>query len=294
MDLIGDALRQAFMPKHEYQNLRDEDKAWLKLQRPICVAIVCFLSFAIVFSTAISLKIVFPGDSGNRPFCFDLRLQPLPINVTSGGSSGDSDSFPGAFYLTDQETVDYYYMVLFLPSSILFFVSLAYLIAGFMVAYSAPQRHSCLKLVENNYCASRRGGVRCLAILNMVFAIIFGLLAIFLGPSLLTLGSSCSMPLFWCYEVAAWGLVILYAATAILLRRKAAVILDEGNFSGRNLGLEMLETNPWELTPDVERRVTEGFKTWMGSSLLSSDEEEDLEEHEEMTLNGIGQNRQRL
>ena len=102
------------------------------------------------------------------------------------------------------------------------------------------------------------------------------------------------MPLFWCYEVAAWGLVILYAATAILLRRKAAVILDEGNFSGRNLGLEMSETNPWELTPDVERRVTEGFKTWMGSSLLSSDEEEDLEEHEEMTLNGIGQNRQRL
>ncbi|KAL2940068.1 Homoserine O-acetyltransferase [Bienertia sinuspersici] len=267
MDLIGDALRQAFMPKHEYQTLRDEDKAWLKLQRPICVVIVCMISIAIVVSTAISLKIVFPGDSGNRPFCYDLRLQPLPINATSAANAGDSDSFPGAFYLTDQETVDYYYMVLFLPSFILFLVSLAYLIAG---------------------------GVRCLSILNLVFAIIFGLLAIFLGSSLLTLGSSCSVPLFWCYEVASWGLVVLYTATAILLRRKAAVILDEGNFSGRNLGLEMLETNPYEVTPDVERRVTEGFKTWMGSSLLSSDEEDEPDEHDEMPLTSISQSRQRL
>ncbi|XP_021739204.1 uncharacterized protein LOC110705611 [Chenopodium quinoa] len=291
MDLIGDALRQAFMPKHEYQNLRDEDKAWLKLQRPICVSIVCIISLAIVVSTAISLKIVFPGDSGNRPFCFDLRLQPLPINATT---SGDSDPLPGAFYLTDQETVDYYYMVLFLPSSILFLASVLYIVAGFMVAYSAPQRHWCLKVVENNYCASRRGGVRCLAILNMVFAILFGLLALFLGSSLLTLGSSCSVPLFWCYEVASWGLVILFGATAIFLRRKAATILDEGNFSGRNLGLEMLEANPWEVTPDIERRVNEGFKTWMGSSLLSSDEEEESEEHEGMPRTSISQSRQRL
>lgn len=293
MDLIGDALRQAFMPKQEYQNLRDEDKVWLKLQRPICVSIVCAISLAIIVSTAISLKIVFPGDSGNRPFCFD-RLQPLPINVSASATSDDSDSLPGAFYLTDQETVDYFYIVLFLPSSILFLASVVYLVAGVMVAYSAPQRHGCLKVVENNYCASRRGGVRCLTILNMVFAIIFGLLALFLGSSLLTLGNSCSVPLFWCYEVGSWGLVILYGATAIFLRRKAAIILDEGNFSGRNLGLEMLEANPLEVTPDIERRVNEGFKTWMGSSLLSSDEEDESEEHEEMPRTSISQSRQRL
>ena len=29
--------------------------------------------------------------------------------------------------------------------------------AGITVAYSAPTRHGCLKVVENNYCASRRG-----------------------------------------------------------------------------------------------------------------------------------------
>lgn len=34
-------------------------------------------------------------------------------------------------------------------------------LAGITVAYSAPTRHGCLKVVENNYCASRRGMVPC-------------------------------------------------------------------------------------------------------------------------------------
>ncbi|KAF5183738.1 transmembrane protein [Thalictrum thalictroides] len=153
---------------------------------------------------------------------------------------------------------------------------------GILVSYSAPARHGCLRVVENNYCTSKRGGVRCLVIVNVVFGVIFGLLAMFLGSSLLTLGSSCSLPLFWCYEIASWGLVILYGGTAFFLRRKAAVILDEGEFSGRNFGLEMLETTPRAVTPDAERRVNEGFKTWMGSSLLSSDEEDGPDDYLEI------------
>ncbi|XP_010526112.1 PREDICTED: uncharacterized protein LOC104803765 isoform X1 [Tarenaya hassleriana] len=272
MAIIGDALRQAFMPKHEYESLREEDRAWIKLQRPMLMATVGFICFVIFTCTIVSLKIVFPSDVLKRPFCSDKKLQSLPIN----GKSGDSDLFSGAFYLTDQETVDYYWMVVFVPSTIIFLVSSAYLVAGIVVAYSAPYRHGCLKVVENNYCASRRGGVRCLSILNVVFAIIFGLLALFLGSSLLTLGSNCSMPLFWCYEISSWGLVVLYAGTAFFLRRRAAIILDEGEFGNRNLGLEMLEANnPLEVTPEVERRVNEGFKAWMGPSLLSSDDEDD-------------------
>lgn len=38
-----------------------------------------------------------------------------------------------------------------------------------------------------------------------------------------------------------------------------------------------------EITPDVERRVNEGFKAWMGSSLLSSDEEDEPDSYEEVT-----------
>lgn len=269
MDIIGDALRQVFMSKHEYESLREEEKAWGKLQKPLLVGILTSICLAVSVSVYISLNIVFPGHK-RRPFCGKRRIQPLPINAR-----GDSDLFPGAFYLTDQETVDYYWMVVFTPSMIVFFASAVYLIAGVAVAYTAPARHGCIRVVENNYCTSKRGGVRCLSILNIVCAIIFGFLAVFLGSSLLTLGNSCAVPLFWCYEIASWGIVILYGGTAFLLRRKAAVILDSGDFSGRNIGLEMLEANTVEVTPEVERRVNEGFKAWMGSSLLSSDEEED-------------------
>lgn len=73
------------------------------------------------------------------------------------------------------------------------------------------------------------------------------------------------------------------------------MILDEGDFSGRNLGLEMLEANPLEVTPDVERRVNEGFKVWMGSSLLSSDEEDEPDSYQEAPhANRTGSNRQRV
>ncbi|RZC75589.1 hypothetical protein C5167_051070 [Papaver somniferum] len=280
MAIISDALRQAFMPKHEYESLREEEKAWSRIQRPIVLVIVVILGLMVLTSVTISLNIVFPSDIGNRPFCHQ-RVQ-ITDNGVIGEGSGESDLFPGAFYLTEQEAVDYYWMVVFIPSAIIFVVSLVYLLAGMAVAYSAPTRNGCLRVVENNYCASKRGGVRCLSILNIVFAIIFGLLAVFLGSSLLTLGSSCTLPLFWCYEIASWGLVIFYGGTAFLLRRKAATILDEGDFAGRNFGLEMLEAAPQEVTPEVERRVNEGFKTWMGSSLLSSDDEDGPDDYLEV------------
>lgn len=275
------------MPKHEYESLREEEKAWQKLQRPVILFSLALVFISILVSTLISLNIVFPADPLKRPFCNDIRIQPLPINLTAvasdssvrpgaaAGIRGDSDLFPSAFVLTDQETVDYYWMVVFIPSTLVFAASVVYLAAGIIVAYAAPARHGCLKVVENNYCASRRGGVRCLSILNIVFAVIFGLLAVFLGSTLLTAGSSCAVPLFWCYEIASWGLVILYGGTAFFLRRRAAVILDECNFGGRNIGVEMLEANPVEITPEVERCVNEGFKSWMGTSILSSDDEDD-------------------
>ncbi|KAK6927382.1 hypothetical protein RJ641_005973, partial [Dillenia turbinata] len=290
MDIITDALRQAFMPRHEYDSLREEDRALVRLQRPLVISAFVVICLAVFISTLISLKIMFPNDPGKRPFCRDLRVSPIPIN------GSDSDLFPGALYLTDQETVDYFYAVIFVPSSMVFLVSVIYLVAGIAVAYYAPARHGCLKVVENNFCASKGGGVRCLSIINMIFAVVFGLLALFLGSSLLTLGSSCSQALFWCYEIASWGLVILYGATALFLKRKAAVILDEGGFAARNFGLEMLEATPMDVTPDVERRVNEGFRTWMGSSILSSDEEDELDDgYQEVShLNPTNSSSQRL
>ncbi|KAL7159356.1 hypothetical protein ABFS83_01G021800 [Erythranthe nasuta] len=301
MAIIGDALRQAFMPKHEYASLRDEEKAWQKLQKPFACLALALISLAVVISTAIIVKIMNPGDNLRRPFCHDLRMQPLSINFTTaaaaegGGGGGEPDLLPGAFALTDQETVDYFWMVVFVPSSLLFGVSGVYLIAGIIVAYTAPARHECLKVVENNYCASRRGSVRCLSILNIVFAVTFGLLALFLGSTLLTLGSRCSLPLFWLYEIAAWGLVILHAGAAFFLRKRAVLLLDEADFAGRNIGLEMLEASPTQVTPDMERRVTEGFKAWMGPSFLSSDEEDEPDAYLEVpTVERSNSARQRV
>ncbi|XP_062116613.1 uncharacterized protein LOC133830614 isoform X2 [Humulus lupulus] len=235
MAIIGDALRQAFMQKPEYESLKEEDRALGKLQRPFLVAFMAVVCLVVV------------------------------------------------------ETVDYFWMVCFVPTMITFLLTVVYLIAGITVAYSSPMRHICLKVVENSYCASKRGGVRCLSILNAIFAIVFGLLALFFGSSLLTLGNNCSKPLFWCYEFASWGLVILYGGTAFFLRRKAAN-LDNGD-SSQNHGLEMFVANPLEVTPGVERRISEGFKAWMGSSYLSSDEE-DEPDHEVSPLTRTNSNRQ--
>lgn len=126
MAIIGDALRQAFMPKHEYECLREEDRAWGKLQRPLSMAFMAFVCLLFIICTIISLNIVFPSDIAKRPFCSDRRLQRLPVDV----KEGDPDLFPGAFYLTDQEVVDYYWMVVFLPSMMVFSVTAVYLIAG--------------------------------------------------------------------------------------------------------------------------------------------------------------------
>lgn len=264
---------QALMPSQEQ---REEHP---RLRRVVVVGALAATSAAILISTAISLRIVFPGDSLRRPFCG----RHLPAHG------------PSSFLLTDQETVDYFWTLLFLPSALLFLASALYLIAGILVAYHAPTRHGCLKLVENNYCASTRGGVRCLSILNVLVAIAFGLLALFLGSTLLTFGSRCSVPLFWCYEIALWGLVLLYGGTAFFLRQKAAVILDESDFAGKNLGLEMLEANTVEFSPDVGRRVTEGFRAWMGPGFLSSDEEDEPEDYKEVpSLSRTNSSRHRL
>jgi len=152
MAIIGDALRQAFMPKREYESLREEEKAWGKLQRPATVASVVAIGLAIFVSTVISLKIVFPGSDGKRVLCVDRRLQSIQI-----GMKGDSDSdrFPGGFYLTDQEIADYYWMVVFIPSTIIFALSVVYLVAGkkldFYVAFDEGFLSDCCQDIDAEF-----------------------------------------------------------------------------------------------------------------------------------------------
>ncbi|KAF8671856.1 hypothetical protein HU200_049854 [Digitaria exilis] len=277
MALLGDALRQAFlMPRRAYAALRDDEHSLPRLRRPLAVAAACCVAAAVAGAACVSLGIVFPAEPAERPFCRERRmLEALPAAASSREEEPEAYRYRGgAFYMTTAEAADFYWMVVFVPSAVLFGASLTYLVAGVSVAYAAPRRHPMICVVENNFCASRRGGVRCLAVLNAVFAVVFGLMAIILGSTLLALGSTCSVPLFWCYEITAWGLAILYGGTTFFLRRKAAVVLDEGDYATHNVGLEMLESK-LEVTPEMQRRINDGFKQWMGSSLLSSDDEDE-------------------
>jgi hypothetical protein len=123
--------------------------------------------------------------------------------------------------------------------------------------------------------------VRCLSTLNISFLITYVLLAIFLGSSVLSLGTSCAIALFWSYEVWCGGLVILTGATAYFLRRKAAVIMDAGEYYGHHaMGVELLEaiaiTPEMMMDPELENRITAGFKSWKGpADALSSDDDDE-------------------
>ncbi|CAN7015571.1 unnamed protein product [Brassica rapa subsp. trilocularis] len=172
MAIIGDAL-----PKHEYASLREEDRALIKLQRPLLMSTLGFICCVIFTCTVVSSRIVFPSNV--------LRRR--------------------AFYLTDQETVvDFYWMV--------------------VAALDLKLAIDLLDPASGKF----TGGVRCLSILNVVFAIILR------SPSYI---SRLKPP-----------------DTRKQLRR-AALTNDEGEFGNRNhQGLEMLEANPLEFTPDVERK----------------------------------------
>eukprot|EP00249_Psilotum_nudum_P014349 c24778_g1_i1 orf=636-1514(-) len=266
-DTIGEVLRQAFMSREEYQELREEEKVWRWLKRPLIMCVATVIWIGVIASAVISLNVVFPS-GGGVPFCSKHGIQPLSLNMSDVGDSVHS------FFLTEYEAAQYFWLAVFIPTALVFCVSVTYLLAGMAVAYSAPDRHGCIRVVENNCCASKRGGVRCLATLNGSFAIAFAFLALFLGSSILTLETDCSTTLFWCYEMVCWGLVLLFGGTFFFLRCKVAVIMDEGEFYGsRIVGMEMLDTHEIP-PPEMERRLNVGFKSWMGSSILSSDEEE--------------------
>ncbi|KAH6555439.1 hypothetical protein KP509_1Z254900 [Ceratopteris richardii] len=102
-------------------------------------------------------------------------------------------------------------------------------------------------------------------------------MALFLGSSILTLQTDCSQTLFWCYEMICWGFAFLYGGTYFSLRRKAAVIMDEGEYYGsRTMGMELLGPSGEPPSPGMIRRTNAGFNAWMGPAISSSDDEDEL------------------
>jgi len=134
MALLGDALRQAFlMPRRAYAALRDDEHCSLpRLRRPLAVAAACCVAAAVAAAACVSLGIVFPAEPAERPFCRERRmLEALPAAASSREEEPEAYRYRGgAFYMTTAEAADFYWMVVFVPSAVLFGISLTYLVAG--------------------------------------------------------------------------------------------------------------------------------------------------------------------
>jgi hypothetical protein len=130
MAMLVDALRQAFlMPRRAYAALRDDEgRALPRLRRPLAgVAAVCA---AVAVAACVSLGIVFPAEPAERPFCRERRmLEALPAGASSREEPEAYRYRGGAFYMTTAEAADFYWMVVFVPTSILFGASFTYLLA---------------------------------------------------------------------------------------------------------------------------------------------------------------------
>ncbi|KAH7289932.1 hypothetical protein KP509_30G024500 [Ceratopteris richardii] len=262
---MGLMLRQAMMTNEEYSELREGERVWNRLQRPLSLVAGVFLFTLALTGAVVACNVVFPP-GGGTPFC---SKHPIP-------ASGITDDSMHSYYFTEYEATQYFWLAAFVPSFLIFFVSAIYLVAGILVAYSAPETHACVKVVENNCCASRKGGVHCLAIVNLSFAIVFALMGLFLGSTILTLQTDCSPTLFLCYEMICWSFFFLYGGTFIFLRHNAAVIMSEGDFYGnRTMDIELLEGSNILPSPGAVRRLNAAFSSWTGSSVLSSDGEND-------------------
>lgn len=130
MALISDALRQAFMPKQQYETLSEESRAWTRLKKPLLLSVALLLFLSILIPAVISLRIVFPSEPSERPFCRARRRLEEALPVNSTGLPELYRIQGGTFYITDDEAADFYWLVVFLPSAIVFFASIFYLVAG--------------------------------------------------------------------------------------------------------------------------------------------------------------------
>jgi hypothetical protein len=145
MALLGDALRQAFlMPRRAYAALRDDEHSLPpRLRRPLAVTAACCVAAAVAAAACVSLGIVFPAEPAERPFCRERRmLEALPAAASSREEEPEAYRYRGgAFYMTTAEAADFYWMVVFVPSAVLFGASFTYLVAG--EPQSRSPRHCC-------------------------------------------------------------------------------------------------------------------------------------------------------
>lgn len=127
----GDALRQAFMPKEEYESLRDEERAWNKLARPLLMTAVTCIWACVATAFVIIVDIEFAVTGQDWLFCRRKRLGSL--HIVPGPSPPRSGDSRADYLLTEEEAARYFWIVVFIPTSIVFGVAVVYLLAGMCI-----------------------------------------------------------------------------------------------------------------------------------------------------------------
>jgi len=107
------------MSSEDYEGLRDEQRVWARLQRPLCMAGVVMVWTAVVVAMMIMVDVVFAVSGDAFPFCEPRRLPSYHL-VVAGARR----------VYTEEEAVDAFWLLVFLPSSIIFVFSAIYLFAG--------------------------------------------------------------------------------------------------------------------------------------------------------------------
>jgi hypothetical protein len=130
MALISNALRQAFVPKQRHETFTEENRTWSRLKKPLILSISLVLFLSVVIPAVISLHMVFPSEPSKRPFCRAGRSleEALPMNFTWQPELYRNQG--GSLYITEEEAADFYWLVVFFPSAIVFLASALFLVAG--------------------------------------------------------------------------------------------------------------------------------------------------------------------
>ena len=126
----GDALRQAFMSAEDYNGLREEEKAWRKLQRPLCMAAITVVWTIVVVASMVMVDIVFGVSGQDYPFCQKRRLTSFGMMAAAPASLVKDDDDTPSYAYTEDQVVQFFWFAVFLPSSAVFAFSTLYLLAG--------------------------------------------------------------------------------------------------------------------------------------------------------------------
>lgn len=87
------------MSSEDYEELRDEERVWARLQRSLCMAVVVVVWTAVVVAMMIMVDVVFAVSGDAFPFCQTRRLPSYHLGVGGRHRVYSEEEAVDAFWL---------------------------------------------------------------------------------------------------------------------------------------------------------------------------------------------------